>query len=145
MANEVNIANLYGYPPGEPMEATVANGTALSKGTWMVWSDPDKVIASSGINQSPAGVLAMDKEASDGSTKVSFYTNFDGDMVSVAGTVNLPIAGYPVELSGANLIRLSTQGSQVSGATFISGAAFMAGKAKETASASERIMVRVRL
>lgn len=144
MANEAVIVNKYGYPPGEPMEATCAAGTAISYGTWLVWADLDTVIASSGINQSPAGIAAMDKDASDPSTKISFFTNVDADCVSVAGTVNLPLAGYPVELSGANLVRLSNRYG-VSGAEFISGAAFQAGKSKETASASERIMVRVRL
>ena len=145
MANEVDIVTLLGYPPGEPDEATVAAGTNISKGTWLVWADADTVVASSAIRQSPAGVASMDKDANDPSTKISFYTNFVGDMVAVS-TTDLPLVGYPVELSGANLIRLPrVDQNNLSGAEFISGAAFFAGKARETASSAERIMVRVRL
>lgn len=147
MANEANIVELLGWPPGEPTEATCAAGTAISKGTFLVWSDPKTVTASSAINQSFAGIAAMDKDAGDPSTKISMYTNLIVDAVSVGGTVNLPLVGYPVELSGANLVRLTpiTLSTGPSGSQFVSGAAFMVGKALETASASERIEVRIRV
>lgn len=146
MANEATNVQLMGYPPGEPLIATVAAGTAISKGTWLVWNDEKTVVASSGINQSPAGIAAFDKNAQDTSTTMSVYTNFVADVTAVAGTVNLPLAGYPIELSGANLFRMSPRVNPVpSGAEFISGAAFVAGKSLANASASEVFQGRFRL
>lgn len=142
MANEAIIIEKYGYPPGEPRQVTVAAGTSISSGTLMVLSDPQTGTASSGVNQFFLGILAHDKDGSDGSTKATLFTNVLADLVSVSAG-SLPTAGYPVELSGANLIRQSTQ-IALSGAAFISGAAFMVGIAQETASASERIAVRIR-
>lgn len=147
MANEAINVQLMGYPPGEPLIATCAAGTAISKGTWLVWNDEKTVVASSAINQSPAGIAAFDKNASDPSTTMSVYTNFVCDATAVAGTVNLPLKGYPVELSGANLLRMSPiiLPTGISGSQFVSGMAFHAGKSLADASASEVFQVRVRL
>lgn len=145
MANEATNVQLMGYPPGEAVIATVAAGTNISKSTWLVWADEKTVVASSAINQSPAGIAAFDKDAADPSTTMSVYTNFVADVTAVTGTVNLPLAGYPIELSGANLFRMSAQVAGISGREFISGSAFIAGKSLANASAGEVFQGRFRL
>lgn len=143
MANEATWIESFNTNVNAPLQFTVANGTAISKGTLLVMSaDPRTVIASSGVNQIFMGVANADKEANDGATRIGADTCGIFDMTVVAGTEGLPKIGELVELSGANLIR-SVQRRGISGAEFISGATFAFGRALETASASEVIAVKV--
>lgn len=143
MANEAIIVKLYGSPPGEPQDVTVAAATSLSKGALLAYTaDPNTCAITSGVSNAFVGVLAMDKDGADPSTKVSVYTNLDADLVCVSAG-NLPFVGDAVELSGTNLIRAMTQNS-ISGASFVSGASSIVGISRETASANERITVRIR-
>jgi hypothetical protein len=143
MANEATWIERHGYPPGNPVSYTVANGTAISAGTLLVLSsDPRTASASSGINQVFLGVVNSDKEANDGSTRIGADTAGIFDMTVVAGTADLPQIGDLVELSGANLIR-AVRPRGVSGAEFISGAKFAFGRSLENASASEVIAVKI--
>lgn len=144
MANEATPGiERYGSPIGHALQFTVADGTAISKGTLLVLSsDPRTVTASSGINQVFMGVANADKAASDGATRIGADIIGIFDMTVVAGTADLPQIGDLVELSGANLIR-AVRPRGVSGAEFISGAKFAFGRALETASASEVIAVKI--
>lgn len=143
MANEAGWINRFGDLNAHQVDFTVANATAISKGTLLILSsDPRTVTASSGINQVFMGVANIDKEASDVSTRLGADVIGVFDMTVVAGTADLPQIGDLVELSGANLIR-AVRPRGVSGAEFISGAKFAFGRALESASASEVIAVKV--
>src|SRR3990167_7443896 len=141
MANEATWINRNGDTNTHALSFTVANGTAISKGTLLVLSGDRTAIASSAINQVFLGVANQDKEASDGLTRIGADVIGVFDMTCVASPATaLPQAGDIVEISGANLIRrINPRG--ISGAEFISGAMFAFGRALETASASEVIAV----
>jgi len=111
---------------------TVADGTALTRGTIMKLSaDPNTAIASSGADVF-AGILWDSKTASDGTTEVNVALDGKWDIKCAGSAVTL---GALVALSGANLIRNSVE------ADFPLGAVL--GKSLETGSASEVIAVRV--
>ena len=143
MANEATRIESFGNLNNHEYQVTVANATAISKGTLMILSaDPRTAIASSGINQIFIGVANADKEASDGATRIGVDSSGIFDMTCVAGTLDIPAFGDLVELSGANLIR-AVKRNTVSGADFVSGAKFVLGRALETGSASEVIAVKI--
>ena len=146
MANEAVIIELLGTPPGEAIEVTVSDSATIAKGTLMIISDPRTGAASSAAFQPFIGVAAAEKDPTISGTTLAVWTNGIFDMTSVSGaSADLAVAGFPVELSGANLIRKMSQSAYgLSGATFLSGAAFEVGRALETASANEVIAVRIR-
>lgn len=129
MANEAVIIE---YPSNIVMR-TCADGNAITKGAILKLSDPNTVAVSDGANVF-GGIAMADKVASDGSTTIPVALNGVFDIVD-AGT-GITVGGL-VALSGANLVRQSVE------ADFPLGAVL--GKAEETASASERIRVRVGL
>lgn len=133
MANEAVIIEL--FDGGMPVRYTVANATAISKGTLMRHSGDNTIAASAGIGVPFAGIAAADKVASDGATTLAVYTHgfFDLKTSELAGIRR----GDMVSLSGANQIRraISTD--------FISGA--IVGKATEDGDDAEVIKVFVRV
>ncbi|MCK9371354.1 DUF2190 family protein [Candidatus Dojkabacteria bacterium] len=135
MANEAVIIEL-GFNGGRPIERTCLDAVGITKGALLQLQDPN---TASGANldaasgQAFAGIAAMDKVASDGSTTISCYTSGVFDLKCNA-SVGIT-AGAPVCLSGTNLIRVAAAGDLLTGAVI--------GYAEETASASE--VVRVRL
>lgn len=139
MANElikVELTNSTGFP----RRYTVANATAISKGTLLTLTDPRTAIAVPGTATAAvlnigAGVAAEDKEASDGLTSISVWTDgifeakASGAIAVGAGIV--PVAGNCV--------------AQAPAATLGASGAHIIGYALEAASADEVINVRIRL
>ena len=116
---------------------TVADGTAITKGTLIVLSsDPNTGIAHSGINQVPLGILVEDKVASDGQTLVGIRVRGDYDMVADGAIV----LGELLEPGAAvnDVITLRT--------TISSGSLrLVLGRCLETASDNEVVRVRLLL
>ena len=134
MANEWTKVELYGQNnDGDPRRYTCASGTAISKGTLLVLSDPRTVAAHASIGQYMGGVAAMDKSATDGSTSISAWTNgiFEGKS---SGTMTI---GLPFKTSNLpNHVEPA--------ANTIIGSA-VGGYALETGSGVETINLRLRL
>lgn len=135
MANEATKVELYGNNnSGDQRRYTVADAVAITKGTVLQLLDPRTASAAITEKVACAGIAAMDKEASDGSTSISAWTNGVFEMVaSDAITI-----GAPVGLANtANYVFAV-------GSTAASGA-YTIGYALEAASVGETINVRVRL
>lgn len=131
MANEAVIIELLGNG-GDPIRCTVADGTTIEKGTLIKLTDPRTGIATSADNDPFFGIAAHEKVASDGSTTLSCYTNGIFDLVDSGAGITV---GAIVNVGGANLVVASAAADLLTGS--------VVGKALETASASERIAVRV--
>ena len=134
MANEAVIQTLLG-DRGDVVSYTVADGTAIEKGTLCVLYDPRVVSGATAINAAGivAGIASSEKVASDGSTTLGLYTNGIFDLTCNAGiAVTL---GARVSLSGGNTIKNATEAEIALGQDF--------GRALETGSTSEVIMVKV--
>lgn len=117
-------------------EVTVADGTGLEKGTVMVYSsDPNTCTASSGDGDLFAGILAQEKVASDGQTRVGLVN--DGTVSLVVATGGSATLGKPVKISGANTIT-------VADSTAFDDSAELVGMSLETGSSGERINVKLR-
>ena len=118
---------------GDVVRFTVADGTAISKGTLCKLATPNTASAATGTGEAFAGIASTDKEASDGATTLGFFTNgiFDIQVAQETGIV----AGSIVVVSGADLIRKAVAADLLTGAAV--------GKALEDASAAEVITVKV--
>lgn len=133
MANEAIIVELLGNQ-GDPIEVTVADGTGIAKGTLMKLSDPRTGAATSADNDKFIGIAAAEKVANDGSTTLAVYTHGIFDLVDSGSGITV---GSDVVIGGANTIKTYT--------TLDAEKGYKVGKALETASASERIQVLVRV
>ena len=133
MANEAVLVTQF-MPP---VNFTIANGTAgtnIERGTILQLStDPRTVTASSGDNQTFAGILAGEKIGGDGKTTCP---------VHIAGIFRVKDSGAGVtigdlcKIAGANLVATADDaGAQ--------GANEIVGKALETAAASETFLIQV--
>lgn len=106
MANEFEIIQDL-EPADKHFEVTVADGTALTKGTVMVWSsDSNTAIASSADGQLVAGVLLADKVANDGQTRMAVTRRAVCAGTTVASPAAIPI-GQRCKIAGANLFDLA--------------------------------------
>jgi len=135
MANEAKIIE------GNPIEYqfTVADGTAITKGTLMFISgDPRTVKASSGTGQAFAGIITHDKVASDGSTKVSLAQTGVWDITLATGSTCL--FGDLMVLAGANLI---AKAADYATQAHLYQSGMIVGMALETGSSAETIAVDV--
>ena len=100
MANEVVITTLLGNN-GDPVEYTVAAGTAIAKGTIMkISSSPQTAAAATADGNFIAGIAATEKTATDGITKMSCITHCVCDAYSTTGMV----LGQPQKIEGANAV-----------------------------------------
>lgn len=81
MAKYADIIELLGSQKGRPIRYTVADGTAIPKGTVMHLSGDRTVTVSEGDDEF-AGIAASEKVASDGQTTLALYTHgiFDMDV-----------------------------------------------------------------
>ena len=135
----VKVVDTYGEN-GDQRRYTVAAGTSISEGALLDLTDPRTAITTAnevatGIAP-PAGVAAMDKDGTDGSTSISAYTNC---MIEVACCGAIVIGhqvtaikdNYVAQLGGANQ-PIST-----------SSLARVLGRAEETGDDDEVINVRV--
>jgi len=58
----------------DPIDFTVADGTAIPKGTLLKLTDPRTAIIADGSGDMLAGIAARDKIASDGRTQLAVFT-----------------------------------------------------------------------
>jgi len=101
MANEATIVTLLGNQ-GDPVEFTVATGTAIPKGTLMQLSATGGVAsASSGDGEFFCGIAAIEKTTTDGIVKMPCITHCVALMTAGTGATTF---GQPQKLSGANLV-----------------------------------------
>jgi len=118
MANEAQIVELFNG--GRPIDFTVEDTNAYSKGQILWYEDARKISGASTIPMPIAGIATADKEASDGATNLSVYTDgiFKLTAVPAIGGEGAITAGCKVVLSGANTIRKAqTDEVSISGAT----------------------------
>lgn len=117
------------YETELPIPFTVANGTAITKGTLLKITDPMTAAAQSAASDVIAGIAAADKIASDGVTKLGVYRAGIFKMyLSGAANVGEPLASDAV----ANYCKLAP--AATSGARFL-------GTTLETGGAGETILV----
>jgi hypothetical protein len=120
---------------GNQRRFTVADGTAITKGSILKLTDPRTAIIASGTGDALAGIAAMDKVANDGSTSITVWTDGIFEM-TCSGSITV---GMPVQVAG-----ISSENYVMVGGAIASGAIVL-GYALETGSDEERINVRVRL
>lgn len=116
MANEAVLM----YELEVPIPFTVADGTAIPKGTLLKLSDPMTAAAQDGANDVIAGIAAEDKVASDGKTKLGVYRRgifkmlakgniTAGDLVEASSTANGVVTGTQTANATANLVGLALE------------------------------------
>lgn len=135
MADEAVIIELLGNK-GDPVRYTVADGTAITKGTIMELTDPRTCIKVSGAGVPIAGIAAHDKVADDGQVSIAVYTNGIFDLKCAAGGT-ATLGSYVRSASTDNTITVATTLDDETGKAI--------GKALETGGNSEVIAVRVLL
>ena len=124
MADEAVKITLLGNA-GDPVEFTVAAGTAIPKGTLMILdSSPQTAVASSGAGEIFAGIASVEKTATDGVTKLALWTHGLFDLT--CGAAEAMILGAPVATGAvANEVDVATDDT-------VEGSAFVVGVAQET-------------
>ncbi len=119
---------------------TVADGTQISRGILLKLTDPITASkhdgATANLSSPSAGIAAMEKEASDTSTRISVWTDgifdiFASAAISVGDAIVFVNDGYVMPADTAKT-------TQASGSVVV-------GYALETASAGEQINCRIRL
>lgn len=114
-----------------PTSLTVADGTAITKGTVLKLTDPNTASASSAANDVVAGIAYTDKIASNGVTQLAVVTGPGDEFVAIAsGSITfgdtlvtaVPAGGNylataPANISGSNIIGRSLETATV-GQTF---------------------------
>jgi len=116
-------------------ECTVAAGVTIEKGTLLKLSDPNTGTASAADGDIPLGIASYEKDATDSSTKLSYWTQgifnikCDGTGVTV---------GDPLKIGGANLVSVADDATAA-------GLKEVLGYALQTGAASEVILVRLSL
>lgn len=101
MAAEADIITLLGNQ-GDPVEYTVATGTAIPKGSLMVLSSsPKTATISSADGDFFCGISAVEKTATDGVVKMACITHCIADMTAGTGATTV---GQMQKISGANLV-----------------------------------------
>ena len=116
----------------------VADGTGIERGALLQLTDPRTASAVTAIRQNLAGIAAVEKVASDGSTRLAVYRSGIFDMVASGALIGV---GNPVMAAGdtaavnANKVILAA-GAALSGATVL-------GYALETAADGEVFQVLV--
>jgi len=120
MADEATNIVLLGNK-GDPIEVTVATGNAIPKGSLLVLdSSPQTCIASAGAGIF-MGILAEEKTATDGKTKVAVLTHCIADLT--CGAAETMVLGEPVILgAAANEVDVQTDDT-IANATLVVGVA----------------------
>lgn len=124
MANEAVIIELLGNK-GDPIQYVCVDGDAFPKGTILKLSDNREADLSAADGDKCAGICAMEKVASDGSLRVSAYTNGIFDLKD--GTAGAIAIGIPVTIHSANLIKGAAAGEAETGDIFGHALAAFAG------------------
>lgn len=112
MANEAVIIELLGNK-GDPIEYICVDADAFPKGTILKLSDNREADLSAADGDVCAGICAMEKVASDGSLRVTAYTNGIFDLKE-ANSAAITV-GVPVTIGGANLIKIAAAGEAETG------------------------------
>jgi hypothetical protein len=135
MAHEAVVVELYGNNhDGDPRRFEVYDSQAITKGTILAFSGARHVKACSADNDVVAGIAAMTKEAGDGSTSISAWTNGIFDLYCDAAVT----LGYDLTVSAANILKAYT--------TLDGEKGYVLGKAMEAVGAAgDTINVRVNL
>src|SRR3990167_10965482 len=117
-----------------PIDFTVADATAITKGAVLQLNDPMTAIAPTANNAMVAGIAAADKIASDGVTKLPVYRS--GFFV-MTGSGNIT-AGDPVgTVTGLNRVVSNVGQLQLSGSRIL-------GIAQETSTNGETLVIELR-
>lgn len=117
-----------------PIDFTVANATAITKGALLAMTDPFTAVAATVTNQDVAGIAAADKIASDGVTKLAVYR--DG-IFRVTGSGNITV-GDPLGLViGSNRVVSQIGELQLSGSVTL-------GTALETSTDGQTLYMELR-
>ena|SRR3990167_2431614 len=117
-------------------EVTVADGTAIAKGAILKFgSDPNTAVISAADGDLFAGILAVEKVASDGQTRVPVWRKGVFDILVTASTGSATL-GKPVKINGANQVTLADDDT-------VANSNEVVGIALETGSAGEVINVLV--
>ena len=124
MADEAVKITLLGNA-GDPVEYTVAAGTAIPKGSLMYLSaSPQTALITDGASKIFAGIASVEKTATDGVTKLALWTHGLFDLT--CGAAESMVLGAPVRTGAvANEVDVATVGT-------IEGSAFVVGIAQET-------------
>lgn len=133
MANEATKIEDSGL---NPVRRTCASTAQISGGALLVLGDPNTVTATSGGSLAKVfgGVAASSKSSSDAATTIGAHMSGCWDIKldpSSACTI-----GDLLEISGANMVRVISNMSSISGGKVV-------GRAEETGSAGEVIRVRL--
>ena len=112
MTNEAVIIELLGNR-GDPIQYVCVDGDAFPKGTILKLSDNREADLSAADGDVCAGIASMEKVASDGSLRISAYTNGIFDLKE-ANSAAITV-GVPVTIGGANLIKIAAAGEAETG------------------------------
>ena len=134
MANEAIIVELLGNK-GDPIRYTVADGTAIPKGSLMILVSPKTAQIHAVVDTPAIGIAAEEKVASDGQVSIAVYTNGIFQLKVKTGGTPATI-GDGVSLSSeVNAVELSATGDIETG--------YQLGEAMENIAAAATGMVRI--
>jgi hypothetical protein len=85
----------------DPVDFTVADGTAIPKGSVLQLTDARTASLSSADNEIFCGIAARDKIANDGRTQLSVFV--DGIFDVTLGAAGATAVGHRVNITGANV------------------------------------------
>jgi len=132
-------------PNAEIMTYSCADGTSISKGTLLQFSDPYTVAKAEAwatitttTNGNFAGIAFADKEAGDGSTTIPVLKKGRAD-IRASGAITI---GFPVYAAGNDEVRSLTVAQISSGLGTMLFGSMVVGYAEETATDGEVIIVR---
>ena len=131
MANEAVIIELLG-DGCDPIRYTVADGTAIPKGSVMQLSADRTALITAAADNPIVGIAASEKVISDGSTTLAVYTNGIFDVVNATAAATLGAVQAP---NGVNTVTDADADDLIQNSTL--------GYALETGGTPETIAVRV--
>ena len=119
MANEAVLMTDYSLP----VNYTVADGNAITKGALLELQDLNTAIAVTGADVAIAGIAAVDKIASDGVTQLAVYKGGDFKMyLSGSVTVGEPLSASASPANSVHRAIAGLSGSKVLGYALETGA-----------------------
>lgn len=134
MANEATLRDFQ----ENPIDFTVADGTGIEKGTLLKLTDPRTAIISTASGDPCAGIAAVEKVASDGSTRLSVYKRGIFDMTASGAITAGNYVGSAADTNYPNTVMFTAGAAKFSGAAVI-------GYALETASDGEVVQIQLTL
>jgi hypothetical protein len=135
MANEAVITDLLGNN-GDKISYTIADASAVEKGSLMVLTDPRTCIIHANVDTPFCGILDSEKKLSDGKTQVTLVTNCIAKLVVKTGGTSVTIGDTVALSSEVNAVELA--------ATLDDEKGWTVGKALENADSGETFLCRVK-